>query len=35
MKWAYLAGLAGGAVALLALYRSMQQRSRSDVAAPP
>ena len=32
MKWAYLAGLAGGALALLALYRSMQ---RPDTAAPP
>ncbi len=30
MKWAYVAGLAGGAVALLALYRSMQ---RADDAA--
>jgi drug/metabolite transporter (DMT)-like permease len=32
MKWAYLAGLAGGALALLALYRSMQ---RQDGATAP
>lgn len=32
MKWAYVAGLAGGALALLALYRSTQ---RPDAAAPP
>jgi hypothetical protein len=31
MKWAYVAGLAGGALALLALYRSSE---RSDTPAP-
>lgn len=29
MKWAYLAGLVGGALALLALYRSMQRSNSS------
>jgi len=32
MKWAYLAGLVGGAAALLALYRAME-RPRADTAA--
>lgn len=32
MKWAYLAGLVGGALALLALYRSMQRSNSSAVA---
>ena len=32
MTWAYVAGLAGGAIALLALYRSMQRRPASDPA---
>lgn len=31
MKWAYLAGLVGGALALLALYRSMQRSNSSAV----
>ena len=31
MKWAYLAGLVGGGLALLALYRSMQRSSSSAV----
>ncbi len=30
MTWAYLAGLAGAAIALLALYRSMERSTRTD-----